>query len=233
MSLTLDSESDQHPADSTPDAPTSRGGHRNRALAILAVGVLGVIVAVVVVPRVWRSAAPHLYAGTVLQQSTPAPSLEALRFGDGSSVDLAAFDGDVVMLYFGYTGCPDICPTTMADAARAVEGLDAADAERVHLIMISVDDQRDDPATVQNYAEHFHPSFLGAGGEADDLMEAATRYGIFFQVHEPDDPNRPDVYDVDHTSTIMAIDTEGVLRVVWSPQVTSSEITADLAALLD
>lgn len=220
------------PSTTTSAAFGSSTGRRGLVLRVAAVAVVAVL-AVLVAMRLWGAASPHLYAGTVLQDSAPAPSLDELDFADGSPVDLTAFEGDVVILYFGYTSCPDVCPTTMADAAQAVRQLDADDAERVRLIMISVDPERDPADIVQNYAEHFDASFLGASGSAQSLAEAATQYGIFFQVHEPEDPARPDEYLVDHTSTLLAIDPGGALRVVWSPTVTPPEIAADLEALLD
>ncbi len=129
-----------------------------RMAAVVAAVVAGLAVVVLVVPRLWSAATPHLYAGTVLQQSTPAPSLDDLVFGDGSTVDLTAFDDEVVMLFFGYTSCPDVCPTTLSVASQAMAKLADDEAERVRLIMVSVDPERDDPADVQNYAGFFHPS---------------------------------------------------------------------------
>lgn len=203
-----------------------------RAAAVLGAIAAGLLVALVVGPRLIGAATPHLYAGTVLQQSTPAPALDDLRMGDGNPVDLGAFDDQVVMLYFGYTACPDVCPTTLSVASQAMDDLSASEAASVNLIMISVDPERDDPSDVQNYAGFFHESFLGAGGDEAAVREAATQYGIFYDIGESEDPDRPDEYFVDHTSTLMAIDTGGALRVVWAPGATSSEISGDLRELL-
>ena len=200
--------------------------------AVIAAVAAGLAVVFFIGPRVLGAATPHFYAGTVLQQSTPAPSLDDLEFGQGGSVDLAAFQGEVVMLYFGYTGCPDVCPTTLLDASEALADLSPSEAERVRLIMVSVDPARDGPATVDNYARSFHPSFMGATGDSADVLDAATRYGIFYEIGEPYDPASSDNYFVDHTSTLMAIDTSGALRVVWSPTVTSDEISGDVRELL-
>lgn len=215
-----------------PRPPRPDGHLWKRALALVATIVAGLAVVFIVGPRVIGAATPHFYAGTVLQQSTLAPSLDELQFGDGSPVDLTAFEGDVVMLYFGYTACPDVCPTTLSVASQAMSQLSASEAEHVRLIMVSVDPERDDAALVQEYAQFFHESFLGASGETDDILEAATQYGIFYAINEPDDPTKPDDYFVDHTSTLMAVDTGGALRVVWAPDALSSEISGDLQELL-
>ncbi len=202
------------------------------AVAVVAAVVAGLVVVLIVGPRLLGAATPHFYAGTVLQQSAPAPALDDLQMGDGTPVDLAGFEGSVVLLYFGYTSCPDVCPTTLSIASQAMADLDDEQVERVRLIMVSVDAERDDPALVQEYAEFFHPTFLGAGGSAEALLNAATRYGIFYDLASPDDPAKPHEYFVDHTSTLMAIDTSGALRVVWAPDATADEISGDLKELL-
>ena len=174
------SDEDHQISDDTAVSSQSRNRLAGRVLGIVAAIVAGLLVVLVVGPRVLGAATPHFYAGTVLQQTTAAPSLDSLTFADGSPVDLTAFEGEVVMLYFGYTSCPDVCPTTLIDARNAVNQLDEAEAERVRLLMVSVDPERDTPAVVQNYAESFHPSFLGASGTSADVLNAATRYGIFY-----------------------------------------------------
>lgn len=239
MSLT---STDSRPSDQKGPSPAGSPRHeprrRRRRLGgtelagILVAVAAGLLVVLLIGPRLIGAATPHFYAGTVLQQSAAAPSLDALEFGGGGSVDLRAYEGEVVMVYFGYTGCPDVCPTTLLDASNAIAELAQGEADRVRLIMVSVDPGRDDPATVDNYARSFHPSFMGATGTASDVLDAATRYGIFYEIGEPYDPSSSDNYFVDHTSTLMAIDTTGALRVVWSPTVTPDEISGDLRELL-
>ena len=202
--------------------PTRR--HRARTLAV----VLGVPVLVaVVVYAGFVLLRPHAYFGTVMQAPTPAPSMEDLVGIDGQPVDLAALRGDLVVLYFGYTFCPDVCPTTLAMAARAREQL-GGDADRVHVMMVSVDPERDDVDRVRDYVQAFDPSFLGATGSLADVEQVAATYGVFFAEGEP----LGDGYAVDHTATLMAIDTEGKLRIVWSPDVTADALADDLRELL-
>lgn len=218
--VTFPSESADNVAE--PGAPART--HRARTLAV----VLGVPVLVaVVVYAAFVLLRPHAYFGTVMQAPTPAPSMEDLVGIDGRPVDLAALRGDVVVLYFGYTFCPDVCPTTLAMAARAREQL-GGDADRVHVMMVSVDPERDDIDRVRDYVLAFDPSFLGATGSLADVEQVAATYGVFFAEGAP----LGDGYAVDHTATLMAIDTEGKLRIVWSPDVTADALADDLRELL-
>ena len=142
---------------------------------------------------------------------------------------MADYDGDVVILYFGYTNCPDVCPTTLSTVARAKAGLSADDQERTHLVMVSVDPERDSIDDLQSYVEFFDSDFLGVGGAADDIHTAATRYGIYYVL------NGDDVeagYTVDHTANLLAVGPDGALRVIWAPDVTSDDLAADIDELL-
>jgi protein SCO1/2 len=170
---------------------------------------------------------PHAYAGTVMQAPTAAPAMDELVGIDGRPVDLGAYRGDVMLVYFGYTYCPDVCPTVLATAARARERL-GGDAERVHVLMVSVDPERDDVARVRDYVQGFDPSFLGATGELAAVERVATEYGVFFAEGAPLGAG----YAVDHTASLMAIDTDGKLRVLWPTGVLADDLAADLRELL-
>ena len=205
------------------------GGGRSRRL-LVAVGVLAAVgLGLVTALALAAQFRPHLYAGTVLQGDDPAPSLAELSYADGTPVDLAAFEDEVVLVFFGYTNCPDICPTTMADAAGAIDRLDAGDAERTNLVMVSVDPERDDPATVEEYVGFFDPDFRGASGPVAAIDRAASSYGVFYQLGEPGSDGE---YLVDHTSALMGIGPDGTVRVVWASGVGSDALAADIEALL-
>ena len=170
---------------------------------------------------------PHPYSGTVLQAPEPAPSLDGLFFDDGSPADLDEFSGDLLLLYFGYMSCPDVCPTTLSMAAAARREL-GSDAERVQLLMISVDPERDALAPLGEYVRSFDPSFHAATGDIATLERVATQYGIFFGKGE----SSADGYAVDHTATLMGIDTDGHLRIVWPAVLDGDRLVADLRELL-
>lgn len=209
------------------DRPGAADPGRRRLLTALMV-VAGVAIGLVVVIGLIGRLRPHLYAGTVLQGDEPAPALDDLAYADGSPVDLGAFDGEVVLVFFGYTNCPDVCPTTLAEAAGALERL-GDKADRTNLIMVSVDPGRDDPASLQDYVGFFDPSFRGAGGPVEAIDAAASAYGVFYRLDEPDTDGG---YLVDHTGTLMGIGPDGALRVVWSPGVGPEALAADIDALL-
>lgn len=176
------------------------------------------------------SVSPHLYSGTVLQQAEPAPGLDELTYGDGTAVELDEFDGHVVLVYFGYTNCPDVCPTTLSTAATAKLNLSNEERERVQLLMVTVDPERDAVGELQDYVAFFDPAFRGVSGAKTDIDAVASQYGIFYEYGEGDAETG---YLVDHTATLLGIDTSGALRIVWPPNVTSGELTGDIKELLN
>jgi protein SCO1/2 len=203
-------------------------------VALGVVVVLGLVVGQAAVG--WFS--PRLYAGTVLQSNDPAPSMDGLSFArSGAPVDPAANDGDVVIVFFGYTNCPDVCPASMALAAQAVAGMSDDDQAKTKLWMVTVDPERDVPDRLQPYVEQFNPTFDGVTGESGDIERVSTEYGVFYQ-HDmttggvSDEGGRADGYLVDHTASMFGIDPDGTLRIVWPPNVTAEELRADIEALL-
>lgn len=160
------------------------------------------VLGVVAYPRL----RPHHFAGAVLQSPTRAPEL-GLVDQYGEVVHLADFRGDVVLLYFGYTHCPDVCPTTLATVAKAIDRL-GSKGDRVHMMMITVDPERDSLDVLGDYVAHFDGRFLGLGGDPADIDRVASLYGIY---HAKADEAAPGQYTVDHTATLLAIDPDGYL----------------------
>lgn len=186
--------------------------------------VLGlVLVAVIALPRL----RPYTFHGTVLQSPQPAPDFE-LTAAHGQKVSLKDFDGKVVMLYFGYTFCPDVCPATLSELRGAMEIL-GAQAKDVQVIMISVDPERDTPEILAEYVTHFHPSFLGVTGTPEEIAKVATLYGIFYEAHEGTTATG---YLVDHTATVMVIDQDGHLKLVFPFGTPAGDIAEDLEHIL-
>ena len=212
-----------------PTPPTSTTSARRRPWGqMLAVLFGGLLVAALVGWLGLRWITPHPYSGTVMQAPTAAPSMDGLVFADGSAVDIAAFDDDLLLVYFGYTNCPDVCPTTLSQVATARRML-GDDAERVQVLLVSIDPERDDLATLDQYVTAFDPDFLAATGEIADLERVASQYGIFFAEGEAVGDGD---YAVDHTATLMGIDTEGHLRIVWPAVRDVERLAADLRELL-
>lgn len=202
---------------------------------VLAIGILGLTVG-------RNMAAPARYAGTFLSEGLETRNF-ALAGPAGETVRLSDFEGRITLLFFGFTHCPDICPLTLTRLARAMDLLDR-DVEDVQVLMITVDPDRDTPERLQRYVTGFDPSFMGLTGSRTSLREVAAVFGIYNEKadgadgtgHEPGhdaataEPD--DDYTVNHTSHVLAIDRNGLLRLLWSPEVTPEEIAADLGRLL-
>lgn len=123
---------------------------------------------------------------------------------------LADFRGKVVMVFFGYTGCPDACPLALAEMAEAVRRL-GPDGEGVQGLFVTVDPARDTADVLSKYVPAFHPAFLGLRGTPEETARTAKAWKVYFQAHKPEgaDPGR---YLVDHTSAIFVLDTRGAPR---------------------
>jgi protein SCO1/2 len=130
-----------------------------------------------------------------------------LTSADGP-VALRSFRGKVVLLYFGYTNCPDICPSALSFTAMALERLSPAERERVRAIFVSVDPERDTPEKLKGYAAYFHPNVIGVTGDHRTLAEIAARYGAAYR---RSDIGSASGYAVDHTSFTYVIAPDGRL----------------------
>lgn len=125
-------------------------------------------------------------------------------------VSLEDFRGKVVAIYFGYTSCPDICPTSLNALGRALKQLDESEISQVQGLFISVDPERDSLDNLADYARYFHPGMLGITGDLDLLQDIAKRYGAFF--HKAEIEGSAMGYAVDHSSIIFVVDKQGVLQ---------------------
>ncbi|MDD2923325.1 MAG: SCO family protein [Anaerolineales bacterium] len=169
---------------------------------------------------------PHAFHGTVIQ--SPEPSFNFTLTSSKGDVSLNDYRGKLVLLYFGYTFCPDICPATLANVGQALRTLGAS-ADDIQLIMISLDPARDTPAKLAEYVAHFHPSFIGATGSDEKIAEVASLYGIFYEKRTG---SAASGYLIDHTATLLVIDREGYLKLVFPFGVTVPEIADDLKYML-
>lgn len=135
-------------------------------------------------------------------------------------VSTTAFRGKVVLLYFGYTQCPDICPSSLSLMAQALNELTPAELKRVVGLFVSVDPKRDTTARLAEYVGYFHPNFIGLTGTPEQVAAAAKRYGAQYSFTDAEDSAMG--YTVDHSATIYLIDPAGVLRFAF-PHGTSPE----------
>lgn len=201
-----------------PQGPRTR---RTPWARYVAAGVLGVVVALALV---WNFR-PYEFHGTVLQSQSSAPAMD-LAATNGAALDMQAFDGKLVVLYFGYTACPDVCPTTLADVARAKSMTGSDD---IQVIMVTVDPDRDTPDRLEAYVESFDPTFLGAYGTDQQIADAAALYGVFYESREVSGASG---YLVDHTATLMVIDPDGRLKLLLPFGVSAEDMASDFERLL-
>lgn len=174
----------------------------------------------------------HEYVGTVFEEVEPAAPIRGQNY-DGSPFELADLIGDPVLLFFGYTFCPDTCPLTMMELAAAQRALDndaPALAADLRVVFVSLDPQRDSLARLQPYVHAFDARFFGVRVTADELEALKPAYGIYSNAAEGQSL-ADDYYLLDHTSGVYLIDRGGNWRALFSTDVTAESLTADLQAL--
>lgn len=153
-----------------------------------------------------------------------------LRLPDhtGAVRSLEDFRGKAVVVFFGFTQCPDVCPTTLATMAEVMKGLGAA-ADRVQVLFVTLDPERDTAEVLSKYVTAFDPRFLGLSGTPEQTQAAAREFKVFFQKV----PGKTDgVYGIDHTAASYVIDPKGRLRLYVRHQQTAADIVADLGRIL-
>jgi protein SCO1/2 len=152
----------------------------------------------------------------------------ALTDHNGKTRTLADFRGKVVVVFFGYTRCPDVCPTTLADLKVAKEQL-GEEGKRLQVLFVTVDPERDTRQVLASYVPAFDPSFLGLYGDAAATSRVAKEFKVFYQKA----PGKtPDSYSVDHTSASYVFDPQGRLRLLVRPG-NVPNLVADLKTLLE
>uniref|UniRef100_UPI00333FC6FD SCO family protein n=1 Tax=Castellaniella defragrans TaxID=75697 RepID=UPI00333FC6FD len=154
-----------------------------------------------------------------------------LQGAGGVTVTQADFSGKVVLLFFGYASCPDICPTTMAQLAQLTEAL-GPQADQVRIVFVSVDPHRDTPDILQAYVDLFDPNAIGLTGNEKAIAALARRYRVAYQIERPvsTDPGAP--YEVTHSRGIYCFDQQGHARWLASDSESQEDLLAALRPLL-
>lgn len=146
----------------------------------------------------------------------------------GKPRSLADFRGKVVVMFFGYTHCPDVCPTTLGDLAQAMKLL-GRDAQRVQVLFVTVDPERDTPDLLARYVPAFYPTFLGLYGGPRATAATAKEFHVFYRKHY--EPGSDD-YSVDHSASSYVFDPSGHLRLVWNYGTGAAAMAHDVKLLL-
>jgi protein SCO1/2 len=148
----------------------------------------------------------------------------------GDTVTAAQTDGNIRLLFFGFTSCPDICPATLQKLSRAVKDLPAELREDTQIVFVSVDPQRDTPERIDSYVSFFSDRAIGLTGEEPALRELSKRYRTTFGYDEPDAEGN---YNVSHSGAVYVFDREGKARLLIRPELSVEEIRTDLVALAE
>ena len=146
----------------------------------------------------------------------------------GQARRLADFHGKAVVMFFGYTQCPDVCPTTLANMREAMT-LMGEDAKRVQMLFVTVDPARDTPALLAQYVPAFHPSFLGLYADEKGTAALAKDFKVFYAKQAGSTPGS---YSVDHSTGSYVFDPQGKLRLLLRHGEAPANIAADLKLLL-
>ncbi|RII83285.1 SCO family protein [Neopusillimonas maritima] len=145
----------------------------------------------------------------------------------GQTRTLADFNGKALLVFFGFTHCPDVCPTAMAQLAQTMQVL-GEEAQNVQVAMISVDPERDTPERLAQYVKAFHPDFIGLTGTPEQLKQTAGSFRAFYGKVEQGDGD----YSMDHSASFYLFDKEGNARVLIRPDAGPQQIADDVMVLL-
>ena len=148
----------------------------------------------------------------------------------GDTVTAKQTDGNIRLLFFGFTSCPDICPATLQKLSRAVKDLPEALRTDTQIVFVSVDPQRDTPERIDSYVSFFSDRAIGLTGEEPALRELSKRYRTTFGYDEPDAEGN---YNVSHSGAVYVFDREGKARLLIRPELSVEDIRTDLVALAE
>ncbi len=170
---------------------------------------------------------PYTYHGSVFDSPQPAPEI-TLQDQHGQTFDLAAQKGNIVLIFFGYTNCPDICPGTLANFKQLSDQL-GSKAANVRFVFITVDPQRDTAPQMLVYLSKFNPDFTGLTGTQSDLAPVWKAYGVFVQSQPVAGSNN---YLENHSDAIYLVDRSGRLRLTYAYDTPVNDLLADVDHLL-
>ena len=214
---------------STRCGPPVLTGFRLSTRARLMATLLGLVTVLLVLVGCGADSADQLRGA----QREPLPDVRGPSLpdatNDGQDFEFVAEDDGLLLVYFGYTSCPDVCPTTLADARQAIADVGPEQAARVDLAMVTIDPERDTSEVLSNYVQSFHHGSHALVTDDDDrLREAADAFGASYNV-SPTENGEP---EVSHTGFLYAVDDRGKLVVTWPFGTPSADLAHDIDVLL-
>jgi len=190
----------------------------------------GIVLAVAIVAALSvLFASQPSFRGTLYAEPFPPAEDFSLKKADGSEFHLSDQKGKVVLLFFGYTACPDVCPTTLAEMKLVMEKLGDTGRD-VQVVFVSVDPDRDTSEKMQTYVEHFNPSFLGLSGTIQELEPVWNDYSITREAVESDSAFG---VIINHTARVFLVDPQGNMRLTFAYQTPVEDIVHDIRLVLE
>jgi cytochrome oxidase Cu insertion factor (SCO1/SenC/PrrC family) len=196
-------------------------------LAIVAGVALGAIAALAIFPEVRQALLPS--PGTVTTGKALVGGPFTLTDDTGKRVTEKDYRGRYMLVFFGFTSCPDICPAGLQLISAALENL-GPKADRIAPIFVSVDPARDTPEKLAAYVKNFNPRLIGLTGTPEEIADVTKAYKVYFK-KVPNETN-PDEYGMDHTSIIYLMDPNGEYVTHFTPTTTVEQLTAKLDKVL-
>lgn len=148
----------------------------------------------------------------------------------GKSLSMDSFKGKVVALFFGYTQCPDVCPTTLSEFKQIKDTL-ADEGNKLQVLFVSVDPKRDTPEVLKAYVSNFDSTFIGYSPAPEDLDQIAKSFKIYYK-KVPSSSTDPNAYTVDHSAGTYLFDTQGRIRLFIRYGMPSQALTQDIKSLM-
>jgi protein SCO1/2 len=186
-----------------------------RRMAVAAIALLLTMLASFLFTRyfAYRTVQENFYGQALV------PAKQAFDFHlvdqDGKPFQLSQMRGKAVLFSFGFTHCPNVCPTTLSDLTRVYQALPAKDREKVQVLFVSIDPHRDKPETMKNYIPYFNESFIGLTGTDAQVAEAAKAYGAYYEIVRDPGAN-PNVYTVNHSALTYLISPDGKWKLLYN-----------------
>ena len=172
---------------------------------------------------------PASFRGAVYESPYPVAPNFRLTGANGKPFILNANKEKIILLFFGYTYCPDVCPTTLSEMKLTMDKL-GGNAEKVQVVFISVDPGRDTSVEMQKYVERFNAAFIGLSGTEEELEPVWNDYGIFREVVPGTSATN---YIINHTARVFLVDTHGNLRLSFGFQTPPEDIAHDIEIILN
>lgn len=153
---------------------------------------------------------------------------------DGKRMSLSSLKGDVVLMTFGFTHCPNICPTTLANLAAICRGLPAGDKDRVKVLFITVDPARDTSKALKDYVGFYSQGFMGLTGSADEIAKVAKDYGAYYEAVMQDSQTASNYYTINHSAYVYLIDPAGRFALLYNNEKLAdhAQMTQDIEHVL-